>query len=47
MNEFEDKTKYLGNEKNQENKIARAPLPKGKEVIGIIEERYEIGRAHV
>ena len=37
MEEFEDKTP---NAENNETKVARAPLPKGKEVIGIIEERY-------
>jgi translation initiation factor 1A len=39
MEEFEDKTEN-SQEENGENRIARAPLPKGKEIIGILEERY-------
>ncbi len=38
MDEFEDKTIKEPNE--EERIVVRAPLPKGEEKIGIIEERY-------
>ena len=38
MNKFKDKKKKYPN--TEENVIIRAPLPKGEEVIGIIEERH-------
>lgn len=43
FNEFEDKTEEeseIGNdEEDEENKVTRVKLPRGKEVIGIIEQR--------
>ncbi len=39
FNEFEDKTEGEVEEESEENKVTRVKLPRGKEVIGIIEQR--------
>ncbi len=42
FNEFEDKTEEESeseSEEDEENKVTRARLPRGREVIGIIEQR--------
>jgi translation initiation factor 1A len=40
FNEFEDKTQEEGiEEEDEENKITRVKLPRGKEILGIIDQR--------